>query len=131
MPKLMGLNLICNSIGNQGVAALAASLRKLPGLESLGLGFCEIGDEGMASLLDNLGKDDFKKLERLFLVNNNITDAGCARLVSTLDAVGMPKLEHVALAGSRGARANPASIDACNAVNDAIERAKARRAVHS
>ena len=127
MPKLETLGLSRNPIGNQGVAALAAPLRKMPALRTLSLGFCEIGDEGMASLLDNLGKDDFKKLERLFLVNNNITDAGCARLVSTLDAVGMPKLEHVALAGSYGARANPACTEACNAVEDAIERAKARR----
>ena len=99
----------------------------MPALKTLNLVCCGMGDEGVASLVANLGKDDFKKLERLYLEGNKITDAGCARLVSTLDAVGMPKLQDISLAGSYGARANPASIEACYAVNDAIERAKALR----
>ena len=49
-----------NPIGNQGVAALAPPLRKMPALKELLLGNCEIGDEGVASLVDNLGKDEFK-----------------------------------------------------------------------
>jgi len=57
------VDLLANPIGNQGVSALTVPLRKLPALEELCLNGCEIGDEGVASLVDNLGKDDFKKLE--------------------------------------------------------------------
>jgi len=127
MPKLEEVNVIYNPISNQGVAALAPVLRKMPALKTLDLVCCEIGDEGVASLVANLGRDDFKALTRLFLDGNEITDAGCARLVSALDAVGMPKLEHISLAGSYGARANPASIEACNAVDKAIDKAIAER----
>ena len=127
MAKLEELGLSMSPISNQGMAALAVPLRTLPLLKQLHVNNCEIGDEGVASLVANLGKDDFKALELLFIPMNNITGAGCARLVSTLDAFGMPKLGHVSLVGSYGARANPASIEACNAVDKAIERAKARR----
>jgi len=76
IPKLTMLDLLANPIGNQGVAALAAPLRKWSALNQLYLDDCKIGDEGVASLVDNLGKDDFKALEHLWLNNNKITDAG-------------------------------------------------------
>jgi len=94
MPRLEVLSISGNPIGNRGVAALAAPLRKLPALGTLFLGRCEIGDEGVASLVDNLGKDDFNALENLDLSNNKITDAGVTRLLAALDAGGLPKLVH-------------------------------------
>ena len=92
MPKLAELGLGINPIGNQGVAALDAPLRKLPALKVLRLNHCEIGDEGVASLVADLGKDDFKALEELHLEYNEITDAGAVKLVAAIDVGGLPKL---------------------------------------
>ena len=93
MPKLERLLLDHNPIGNQGVAALAAPLRKMPALTELALYSCEINDEGVASLVDHLGKDDFKALKRLALDGNEITDVGCAKLVAALSAGALPAIE--------------------------------------
>ena len=117
MPKIEIL-LIGNPIGNQGVAALAAPLRKMPALNHLFLGGCEIGDEGVASLVDNLGKDDFKALELLLLYNNKITDAGVAKLLAALDAGGLPKLVN----DSNMLFNNPASAVAVEAVKAALAK---------
>jgi len=115
-PQIESLNLYRNPIGNQGVAALTASLRKMPALSQLFLGHCGIGDEGVASLVDNLGKGDFKALEYLYQNNNKITDAGVAKLVAGLDAGGLPKLvNHYYLL-----RDNPASAVAVEAVKHAL-----------
>ena len=92
MPNLEGLSLDHSPIGDQGLAVLAAPLRKLPALKYLDLDTCEIGDEGVASLFANLGKDDFKALECLWLADNQITDAGMATLVAALDAGRLPRL---------------------------------------
>ena len=92
MPNLEMLNIGSNLIGNQGLAALAAPLRKLPTLEKLQIYECGIGHEGLASLVANLGKDDFKKLKKLDLDLNEMTDKGCATLVSALDEASMPNL---------------------------------------
>jgi len=116
MPKLENLLIHCNpSIGSQGMAALAAPLRKLPALRSMHLDNCEISDEGVVLLVvANLGKDDFKKLEYLFLQQNKIGDVGAAKLVAALDAGGLPKLINCDLSG------NPASGRAVQAVKDAL-----------
>ena len=45
----------------------------------------------------NLGKDDFKALEWLSLSHNEITDAGCAKLVAALDDGALPALKLVAM----------------------------------
>jgi len=117
MPKLERLFLQGNPIGNQGVAALAAPLRKLPALETLFLwDCCEIGDEGVASLVDNLGKDDFKALKELSLCNNKITDAGVAKLLAALNAGGLPKLVNQPYLLDE----NPASAVAVEAVHEAL-----------
>ena len=117
LPKLDNAYLNGNPIGNQGAAVLAASLRTLPALTELWIGNCEIGDKGVASLVANLGKDDFKKLEHLFLCRNKITDVGLATLFTALDAGGLPHLrvgdEEFFLGG------NPASDSAVQVV---IER---------
>jgi len=116
MPKLERLFLLGNPIGNRGVAALAAPLRKLPALSQLLLGRCVIGDEGVASLVDNLGKDDFKALQHLRLSNNKITDAGVAKLLAALDAGGLLKL----VSYNCFIHNNPASAVAVEAVNHAL-----------
>ena len=99
------------------MAALAAPLRKLIALGSLYLGNCEIGDEGVASLVNDLGKDDFKALLVLFLPCNKITDVGCATLVRVRDAPNsnaLPKLDALYLIQ------NPASAAARQAAKDAL-----------
>jgi len=116
MPKIESLNLYHNPIGNQGVAALAAPLRKMPALSQLFLENCEIGDEGAASLVDNLGKDDFKKLKQLWLCDNKITDAGVAKLLAALNAGGLPKL----VKDPYMLEDNPASAVAVEAVKHAL-----------
>ena len=122
MRKLERLVLCFNPFGNQGVAALAAPLRKLPALKTLNLTTCEIGNEGVASLVANLGRDDFKTLEELYLDTNKITEAGCATLVHALDAVGtFPALHTVSLSSTR------TSWAARQAVRDALARAITRR----
>jgi len=116
LPKIETLGLYGNPIGSQGVAALASPMRKMPALKELFLGRCEIGDEGVASLVDNLGKDDVKKLESLHLSDNKITDAGVAKLLAALDAGGLPKL----VSGPALLTANPASAVAIEAVKHAL-----------
>jgi len=98
------------------VAALAASLRKMPALNSLVLARCEIGDEGVDSLVGNLGKDDFKALETLYLGHNKVTDAGVAKILAALDAGGLPKLVNVSFL----LEGNPASAVAVEAVKAAL-----------
>jgi len=115
-PKIEMLSLGHNPIGSQGVAALAAPLRKMPALSQLLLDRCEIVDEGVASLVDNLGKDDFKALKEVLLCNNKITDAGVARLRAALDAGGLPKLVNQPYL----LKDNPASAVAVEAVHDTL-----------
>ena len=104
MPKIEELYISFNPIGNQGMASLTAALRKMTNLSSLGFSRCNIGDEGVASLVADLGKDDYKQLETLCLGNDNrnissvrtlITDAGEAKLAAAIDAGGLPKLEEL------------------------------------
>ena len=116
MSKLTSLGFTGNPIGKQGMAALAAPLRKLPALNQLVLGLCEIGDEGVGSLVDNLGKDDFKVLNQLRMHSNKITDAGVAKLLAALDAGGLPKL----VSGSHLLEENPASAVAVEALKHAL-----------
>ena len=94
MPKLEKLNIECNPIGNQGVAALAAPLRKMPALKVLRLDDCEFGDEGVASLFANLGKDDFKALQQLYLDEEiaDVTEKGCATIATAIESGAMPEL---------------------------------------
>ena len=75
----------------------------------------------MASLVANLGKDDFKKLEDIVLDGNAITDAGCATFVSAVDGAGLSALDHL------WCLHNPSSEAARQAVEDALARAQARR----
>ena len=119
LPNLENLILQMNyTLGNQGAAALAAPLRKLTALKWLELSTCAIGDEGVASLVADLGKDDFKSLKKLHLARNPISDAG--PLVAALDRGALPCLEEVVVSAGQSA------ADA--AVAAALARARARRA---
>ena len=112
MPKIKLLSFDFNPIGDQGVAALAPALRKHTALVTLILGRCGIGDEGVASLVDNLGKDDFNALQMLDLAfNSQITKVGTGKMVAAIDAGGMPKLTQF-----------PFSILDGSAVQDALRR---------
>ena len=92
LPKLASLAIGGNVIGTQGMIALAKPLRQLHELVELRVYNCEIGDEGVASLVANLGKDEFKTLSFLDLDGNGLTDSGCATLASALDDEAMPNL---------------------------------------
>lgn len=91
--KVAMLDLSDNHVGNDGVAALASSARKLPALQWLVLGRCEIGDDGVASLVDDLCKDDFKALTKLYIYGNDITEVSRSRVVAAIEAGGLPLLE--------------------------------------
>ena len=122
MPKLVGLFLGANPIGNQAVGALSVPLRKLPALKELILVNCNIGDEGVTSLVANLGKHDFKALEVLALDYNKIKAAGCAALASALTAGAFPRLNCLTL------DVNPHAAAAREAVDDAMMGAARARA---
>ena len=118
MPQLHRLVLNRNPIGSQGLTALALPLRKLPALRKLGLDNCEIGDEGVASLVADLGKDNFKALEWLDLLNNRLTDASCDQLVAALDIGAFPRLTKLLIDDTQ---------PRCGAVHAALARAKERQ----
>jgi len=118
MPELEQLHITGNQIGNQSTAALAAPLRKLPALNTLSSNACAVDDEGVASLVGSLGKDDFKALKRITLGNNHITDTGMATLAEALDAGWLPNLQANAFFIS----GNPASAHAAQAVQAALAK---------
>jgi len=133
MPTIEKLQLSQNPIGNQGVAALTTPVRKLSRLKRLQLVDCDIGDEGVASLVADLGKDDFKALKALSLHSNNeyqradggnkITDVGVAKLVTCIDAGGLPNLmgfdEYERYGFLYG---NPVSATAARSLKDALDK---------
>ena len=118
LPNFEELHISDNPLGNEGAAALAPALKKLPALKVLDLGNDGIGDEGLASLLDNLGKDDFKKLTRLYLDGNLSTDKGCATIVAALKAGALPALKACELISDE----MHASEEACAAVKAALQQ---------
>jgi len=129
MPKIEYLFLSNSKLpGDQG-AALFATLKKCPALKLLDLGMCGIGDEGVASLVDKLGKDDFKALKKLDLDGNLLTDVGCAKLVAALSAGALPAIEEFYCKGNAECLSEHASKEACAAVDLALQkRARAREA---
>ena len=125
MPKLETLLLNDNAkLKDKGVSALVAPLRKHPALKTLSLFNCAVGDEGVASLVDDLGKDDFKALRELYLHSNLLTGATCDRLASVLDSGSFPRLETLEL------HLNPSMPNGKRlAVNSTLNRAKERRPI--
>ena len=77
--------------------------------------------------MDNLGKDDFKALELLWLHHCGRTDAGCATLVSALDNGGLPSLTSIPGIVVASESSPDLSEAAYQAVVDAVERARACR----
>ena len=126
LPMLEMLKVGINpNIGAQGIAALAPQLRKLPYLKELSLVSCELGDDAVASLVDNLGKDDFKALEELIFYRNKLTNKACATLTAAINAGGLPKLVDAPcfLVSINGDEAKGlASVAAVQAVKDALAR---------
>ena len=120
MPKL--LSFAGNPIGNHGLVALAAPLCKMPAFNQLASVRCDIDDEGVASLVANLGKDDFKALKQLWLAGNNINDAGMSSLAAALDAGRLPSLRNGHAYDMLFLEQNPASASAVQAVKDALAR---------
>ena len=82
--------LINPGLGNLGV--LGPVLRRLPKLDHLYLHDDNIGDEGVASLIGDIGEKDWPSLEFLWLSNNKITDAGMAALLAAIEAGAFPKM---------------------------------------
>ena len=130
MPMLREMILSANPMGREGVAALTAPLRKLPLLANLYLDDCDVGDEGVASLVDKLGKDDFKALVCLGLAENRLTEVSCERLASAIDEDKMPALEQVTICEHhKVVFAQSFEMQLHGAwVTQAIERAMERRA---
>ena len=117
-PALDDVYLGENAIGDQGVCVLAKALRSRPAMNTVYFGLCSMGDAGVAALVTDLGKDEFKQLEYLGLWANNITDIGCATLVSSLDAGGMPMLKAPDLKHTAASDISRAAVQAAGARND-------------
>ena len=104
---------------------------RLPALEHLGLSFCAIDDEGVGSLLADLGKDDFKALTTLELEGNQLTDVGCAKLVAALNAGAMPNVTRFHCSAGRATLSDHASKEARAAVDAALDARRRGRAAEA
>ena len=101
LPRLKTLVLDSAAIGDAGLVALAPALRRVPALECLTLNGNPFGDEGLAALVapprpagaPHPTTGGLAKLERLVLSNTQITDAGCAALVSALKSGALPAIK--------------------------------------
>ena len=127
LSRLNNLTLSNADIGDAGLVALAPALRQRPALEKLRLMFNLFGDEGLAArvappppagaLPTTTGV--LKKLKDLDLSYTEVSDAGCAALVSALDSGALPALERLKL------NHIPASAAAKEAVQAALARSRA------
>lgn len=128
LPQLEGLSLGDNGIGDAGLVALAPALRRLSALKQLWLVGNPVGDRGLAALMAPPLTAALKQLEVLNMDRTQVTDAGCAILMSALnrDHVVMPALERVLMVGSAASAAMRV------AVREALlarERARRQRSV--
>jgi hypothetical protein len=80
--RLAHLVLLGNSIGDEGVVALADGLRSNDSLRALNLGYCGISDEGAIALASLLSHGSH--LETLDLRENQIGEAGMKALANAL-----------------------------------------------
>ena len=122
LPRLENLTLCNAAIGDAGLVSLAPALRLLPALQELHLiSNPRLGDEGLAALVAPPPpltggwppKGGLTKLKKLGLDYAQITDAGCAALISAFGSGTLPALETLVLTGI------PASAAAQNAVQKA------------
>ena len=98
LPELAELHLCENKrLGDQGAAALAAPLRKRSSLDRLVMCDCGITDKGVSSLFANLGKDDFKALNKVWLDHNPLTDKSWATLLDAIRGGALPRLDNAYL----------------------------------
>ena len=129
LPRLDTLFLMNHTaIGDAGLVALAPALRRLPALVYLHLFGNPFGDEGLIALVAPplppagtvpLPTGGLKKLELLDIEDTQVSDAGCAALISALDSGALPALEILELDGI------PASAAAIDAVREALAKARA------
>jgi hypothetical protein len=113
LPRLKGLDLVNAAIGDAALAALAPALRRRPALKHLCLGGNPFGDEGLAALVapppaagtPPPPAGGLMQLKKLGLEGTEITNAGCAALVTALDSGALPALEEVALGCTGAAKA--------------------------
>ena len=96
------------------MVALAAPLRRLPALQRLWLFENGIGDAGLSALLAQPMSDVLPALEQLDLHNNRVGDAGCARLHVALERGALPALVTLTIMG------NPCSDQAQRAVAEVL-----------
>ena len=137
LPRLKRLSLSSTAIGDAGLVALAPALRRQPALETLSLMNNPLGDEGLAALVappppagalpppNPYGV--LTTLKKLYLMNTQSTDAGCAALAAALDSGAMPALMLVGLGGIPASAAATAAVHA--ALDPALERNRPRPAV--
>ena len=122
LPRLKTLTLNDAAIGDAGLVALAPALRLRPALEALDLSDNPLGDKGLAATLAGALSPPtgvLAKLKRLYLGSTQITDAGCATLISALDNGALPALESFSLGCAS------ASTAAQEAVRAALARSRA------
>jgi hypothetical protein len=118
LPRLEILILNGCGIGEAGLMALAPALRQLPALRRLALVGNSLGDLGLAALVAppppagalSPPTEGLAKLEELFLSRTQITDAGCAALVSALDSSTLPALKLLDLSGIAASAAAKAAV---------------------
>ena len=130
LPRLKDLSLYSAAIGDAGLVALAPALRRRPALERLVLYANPLGDEGLAALVappppagaPQPPTGGLATLKQLYLRGTQVTDAGCAALVTALDRGALPALKTVVLEGT------PASAAATAAVQEALDNLESRRA---
>ena len=127
LPRLEALSLADSVIGDAALVALAPALRRLSALEELFLFGNPLGDEGLAALLAPPPPADtlpppaggLTNLEYLDLAGTQVSDAGCAALVTALDSGALPALVTLDLDGI------PASAAAKDAVSEALANSTA------
>ena len=94
MPNLESLDIEDNSIQPRGVREIARGLKSSARLTSLNMNYCDIVDgsdtSGFAELCQVLKK--MKKLEALFLSNNEVGDRGAQLLAVMMLSGGLPCL---------------------------------------
>ena len=100
MPRLWRLELTNAAIGDAGLVALAPALWRRPALKILDLSCNPLGDEDLAALLAPPPPAGalppptgvLAKLKRLDLDRTRVTAAGCAALAAALDGGALPAL---------------------------------------
>ncbi|CAK0829396.1 unnamed protein product [Prorocentrum cordatum] len=101
-PRLQGLDLHGNRVGDEGAERLAEALSApgaLPRLQWITLFENRVGDEGAARLAEALrAPGALPRLQELYLFTNRVGDEGAARLAEALRAPGaLPRLQLLSL----------------------------------